>query len=354
MKKYLSVTKNIAVTTVLLAAAFGICLVLQRFVDGNTNSISIFILATLLVSVFTGRYIYGIIFSLFSTLAVNYAFTYPYFSLNFSISGYPITFLVLLTVSMLVCTLTIRSKQQAQTAAEIEKEKSRSNLLRAISHDIRTPLTSIMGSSEAFTENYEKLSDSEKKELVKDINEEAAWLIRVVENLLSVTKVSGKEAYIQKNPEAPEEILGEVIMKFKKQFPHITVKSSVPDDLLFVPMDATLIEQVIKNLMENAVFHGGNITEVSVSVEYNSRFAAFSVSDNGCGIREDILPVLFDGTFTPDKEKTGDKKRSMGIGLSVCMSIIKAHGGSMHAYNKPHGGATFEFWLPLDSRKEGE
>lgn len=340
--------KNFAVTIGILAIAFGIGFFLHYSIIETVEIVPIFILAVLLISRFTDGYFYGIIASVISILGVNYAFTYPYFSLNFTISGYPLTFAVMLCVSVMVSALTTRAKRQEKIKAEIELEKSRANLLRGISHDIRTPLTSIIGSSSAFLDNSAKLSDEAKRELVSDIRDEANWLVRIVENVLSITKINQSSAEISKNPELIEEIIEVAAIKFKKQFPNISLLTSVPESILFVPMDATLIGQVIFNLLENAVIHGEKTTEVSLSVAKGGREVIFSVCDNGAGILKGLLPHLFDSSFINGKEKRSDTKRNMGIGLSVCKTIIKAHGGVIWAENQKNGGAAFHFTLPID------
>lgn len=340
--------KNIIITIGILALTFAVGFFMRNQHVEEIQTAPIFILAVLLISRFTDGYLYGIAASLISIFGVNYAFTYPYFSLNFTLSGYPLTFAVMLCVSIVVSTLTIRIKRQEKVKTEIEMEKNRSNLLRSISHDIRTPLTSIIGSSSALLDNSSKLSEEYKEKLVSDIRDEASWLVRVVENVLSVTKINGSSAKISKSKEVVEEIVGEVALKYKKQFPDIPLEISVPDSMLFVPMDATLIEQVIFNLLENAVVHGKTATKISLSVKKHASDAVFTVSDNGVGIDKSILPYLFDGSFVPGKGNSSDAKRDMGIGLSVCKTIINAHGGTTRAANNKNGGAVFGFTLPLD------
>ena len=230
---------------------------------------------------------------------------------------------------------------------EIEKEKMRGNLLRAVSHDIRTPLTSIMGSASAILDNYDAIADDKKIELTRDIKDEAQWLIRIVENLLSVTRINGDRTNITTNMELVEEIVDSAIQKFKKRFPDINVCVSIPEEVLLVPMDVILIEQVIVNVMENAVLHGKTTTTISISIISDSQVVIFRIEDNGQGIREDILPDLFEGGMHTQENEESDARRNMGIGLSVCMSIIKAHNGNMHAENGKDGGAIFTFSLPM-------
>ena len=343
--------RNICFTLLPLAAAMIICFLMQGLggQDLSTTHVPLlFVLAVLLVSRLTDGYAFGIVASILATFFVNYAFTYPYFAFNFTITGYPLTFVLLLAVSLSVSMLTTQIKQQQKMRTEIETEKMRANLLRAVSHDIRTPLTSIVGAADAYLENGERISETRKTELIIGVRDEAQWLVRVVENLLSVTRMSGAEANLHKQTEAVEEIVGEAAQKFKKRFPGYRVTLQVPDDLLLVPMDATLIEQVIVNLMENAVDHGEHCTTIALTVSQEGGNAVFSIADDGCGIAPEVLPVMFDGTLRRTDQSDTDGKRNMGIGLSVCLSIVRAHGGSMSAENRPEGGACVKFTLPLE------
>lgn len=338
------------ITVAILAAATLCCFLIHRGEQTDGHISLLFVLAVLLISRFTNSYFYGILSSVIAVVEVNYIFTYPYFRLNFTLSGYPLTFLVMFSVSIVVSMLTTQIKQQEKIRMEIEKEKMRGNLLRAVSHDIRTPLTSIVGAVSAIVENHDKLSEEKVLSLLEDVKEEAQWLVRVVENLLLVTRIDANGAKITKEPEMVEEILGEAVAKFKKRFPGAPVRTEMPEEVLFVPMDAMLIEQVLCNMMENAVLHGGVVSEILLRVTVSGDLAVFCVADNGVGIPGELLPDIMEGCFYKESEKTADGKRNMGIGLSVCKSIINAHGGNVKVYNRKEGGAAFEFSLPI---KEG-
>jgi two-component system sensor histidine kinase KdpD len=240
-----------------------------------------------------------------AVVGVNYAFTEPYFQFNFTITGYPLTFLAMLAVAVSVSALMTQIKRQEQIKLDMEREKMRGNLLRAVSHDIRTPLTSIVGSASTVLEHYEALTDDKKIELTRDIKEEAQGLVRIV------------------------------------------VKVNILDEVLLVPMDAILIEQVLVNLLENSALHGKTTGTVEISVLKQKTDVLFMIEDDGQGIREDILPVIFEGGLHENEMEEADSRRNMGIGLSVCMSIIKAHEGNMRAENKAGGGARMLFSLPL-------
>ncbi len=351
--------KNVVCTILILAAAAGVCFFL-RGIDGVESSDAyvsmVFVLAVLLVSRFTDGYRYGVTASLIGVLAVNYVFTYPYFEFNFFLPGYPIAIACMLAVSILTCTLTARIKQQEQARRDADREMIRGNLLRAISHDLRTPLTSILGANSALMENGDKLNPAQRQRLHEEIENDAQWLIRMVENLLTITRIrqdQDRAARIEKTPELVEEVVAEAVAKFCKRFPEREIRVHVPEQLLVCPMDAMLIEQVLVNLLENVVTHAENATEIDLTAaaEGGER-AVFTVSDNGCGVRPELLKHLFED-WGRVSASTGDSKRNMGIGLSVCNAIIKAHGGRMWAKNRPAGGLSVSFTLPMEGAKYG-
>ncbi len=255
----------------------------------------------------------------------------------------------MLAVSLTVNTLTATLKRQERIRMEAETERMRANLLRAISHDLRTPLTAISGSAITLLEN-DNLPDWQEKKLLGSINDDAEWLIRMVENLLSVTRIGLESARIEKQDEVAEEVIFSAISKFKAHFPGVAVTPQLPESVMLVPMDPVLIQQVLTNLLENSARHGG-ATEITVSLARQGNVAVFTVQDNGTGIVREKLPHLFDGIgFLPEKNGVGGRSQ-MGIGLSVCMSIVKAHGGSMSARNTD-GGTAVSFSLPVPPESE--
>lgn len=361
LKKTLSRQTNIQIAwkdtfiaiAVLLIAAL-ICTFLQHFSSSDNYAPMVFCLAVFFVSRFTNGYLYGIISSLFGVVCVNFIFTYPYFALNFTNTGYPVTFACMLATSFFTCAMTTQLKQSEKIKAEISEEKIRANLLRAISHDLRTPLTSIVGSLQAVIDNRKLLSNEQTVSLLSEARDDAQWLIRIVENILSITKINSSEARIKKSPEAAEEVIGEAVRKLCRRFPDITIKVTAPNDLLLIPMDPLLIEQVLENLMENSILHGITTKNIDVNVRTHGKTALFSVLDDGKGIKAEALPHLFDGKLISSDNKEADSKKNMGIGLSVCMSIVRAHGGDMTAMNLPFGGASFQFTLPLEEETKNE
>lgn len=242
------------------------------------------------------------------------------------------------------------SDEQRKILIETEKEKMRSNLLRAISHDIRTPLTGILGASSAILENGENIDKETRERLLSDIKEDSQWLIRMVENLLSVTRINAGTMDVIKTPEVAEEIVADAIGHVRKRFPERKINVKVPEELLIIPMDGTLIEQVLINLVENAVRHSSTDSVIEVEVKSENNNALFEVRDHGEGIAKEDFPYLFD-SYVPNGTRSSDSVRGMGIGLSICKSIIKAHDGKIEAYNRQEGGAVFQFRLPVDEVK---
>jgi len=237
------------------------------------------------------------------------------------------------------------SDEQRTILVESEREKMRGNLLRAISHDIRTPLAGISGASAAILENKDILSAETKEKLIANIQDESQWLIRMVENLLSVTRLDENAANLKKLPEAAEEVVAEAVGRIRKRFPTRVIDVSVPEDYLEVPMDGTLIAQVLINLLENAAKFSPEQLPIEISLRRDGGNAVFEVADHGKGIPEEELSTLFSGMR--HGEPSADSSRGMGIGLSICKTIVTAHGGQIGVENRPEGGAVFRFTLPL-------
>lgn len=342
--------RDFLITVTIFALAWATCTLLHRASTSEGFASPVFVLAVLLVSRFTNGYLFGMLASVLGVICVNFVFTFPYWRVDFTITGYPLTFIVFLTVSLVTCALTTQAKQQELLRTENAKEKMRANLLRSVSHDIRTPLTSIIGSTSAVID-HPNLPLQERQSLLQDVRDDAQWLIRVVENLLSITRMGDPQASITKSLEAPEDIIAAILRKFRKRYPQVQVTTEVPSDPLFVPMDPILIEQVFSNLLENAMTHGKTTSHIRISVVQDGDSARFSVSDNGSGIPADVLQTLFDGTLKHNETTIGDGKRNMGLGLSVCLAIIRAHGGTMDARNL-NTGAEFYFRLPLQEEQQ--
>ena len=348
MKLQLNI-KDALLTIITLILLLFLNIWMQDMFDTKTLIPMIFVLGVFLISLKTQGYFWGITASLLSVLAVNYAFTYPYYAFDLISPECLASAIVMLVVAILTGTLTTQIKHQEKIKAETEKEHMRANLLRAVSHDLRTPLTTIYGSCSAVMENYDSLSKEQQLKLLGEMRQDSEWLIRMVENLLSVTRIDAGNVQLTKHPTVLEELIDAVLVKFRKHCPAQTVTVEIPEDFISIPMDAILIEQVLINILENAVDHAIGMTELKLSVTIENNLAIFCISDNGCGIPADRIDKIFTGYLDRDQTPADGSRSNMGIGLSVCAAIIKAHNGEIHARNNASGGATFSFALELES-----
>ena len=339
---------------VMMAAATLFSFVFFHFGNKNSANITIiYTLALIIAALKTSGYLYGAVSAVFCVVAVNYFFSYPYFKFNFTLAGYPLTFIGMLAISLITSTTTTALKRQRQAIAEREKalmeadkEKLRANLLRAVSHDLRTPLTGIIGSSSSYLENYPELSEEDRTELVANIKEDSQWLLNMVENLLTVTRIKANDAdKVKKTPEVVEEVVSEAILRLRKRLPDIKIRVNMPNDFLMLSMDPTLIEQVLINLMENACIHSGSSEPIDLIISETPDHISFTVRDYGRGISEKQLPYIFEGQQTMSESTDGHK--GIGIGLSICKTIIQAHDGKITASNLSRG-AEFTFTLPKE------
>ncbi|MEA5060426.1 MAG: ATP-binding protein, partial [Candidatus Pelethousia sp.] len=246
------------------------------------------------------------------------------------------------------------AQERIKSKAAVEQERYRSNLLRAISHDLRTPLSGIMGTSEMLMGMTDK-TDS-RYALADDIYRDADWLHSLVENILSLTRLQDGKLALHKQMEAVEEVIGVAVVAIAKRAPEREITAYILHDILLVPMDAKLIEQVLVNLLDNAVKHTPPENEISIRVSENREKgrAEFTVADRGSGIAETDLPHVFQMFYTTHR-KAPDAQRGIGLGLAICESIITAHGGTIAAKNRSDGvGAEFIFTLPMEVEANAE
>lgn len=300
---------NTLFTLTLLGIATALAFLFFSFVSENTANIALlYIIAQILIARYTNGYLHGLFSSVFSVICINFFFTYPFFRLNFTLSGYPVTF-----IGMLIITL------------------------------LTTATTSSLLSDDSI------LSDAEKRELLENIENDFSWLLNMVENLLSVTRINDTVTHqVNKTPEIVEEVVAEAVQRLKKRFPSASIIVHVPTDYLLIPMDAILIEQVLINLLENALIHSGSSHSPELTVTDHPDHVTFCVKDFGHGLNPDVIPDIFSGIC----HNTGsvDSHKGMGIGLSICKTIIDAHNGYIEAKNHTNG-ALFLFTLPKEEEE---
>lgn len=237
--------------------------------------------------------------------------------------------------------------EKEKSKIEIEREKLKSNLLRAISHDLRSPLAGIAGAAATILENKDQLDKETVYELVSGIYDDSEWLTKLVENLLSMTRIEEGKLQLKKTPEAVEEVISEAVHHLKNRSSDYTIKVKIPEDLVLVPMDGKLIEQVLINLIDNALKYTPPGTTIKINAYVNKNRIYMEVEDNGNGLPPDSIENIFDKFYAAENRST-DSRRGVGLGLAICKSIVEAHKGEIQAFNKKECGAIFRFYLPLN------
>ena len=371
-----AVPRDFLVLGIALSLAYYASDILLDYTGVENNSALVYTMAVALVSFMTNGYFYGVLASLVGAFLTNYYFMAPYAEFSLSRVGYPVASFSMLIISIMVCALTSRVKRQKEeairreqrnkklyelneklnaekTAIELqsERERIRSNILRAVSHDLRTPLTTISGSASVLMSSPEM--NEQNRSLLDDIKDEADAMIQMVENLLSVTRIQDGKMPLHKREEMLEEVAGDAIMTTRRRFPNTRVEMDMTEDLLYFPMEPVLIRQVIVNLLENAVRHSGKDGLLELGLRRKGDWAVLEVRDRGKGLPDHVIQAVRAGKPIP-RDQTGDSTRGMGIGLSVCGSIVKAHGGIFEAENRSGGGAVFRVSLPMNHETDME
>ena len=229
---YSKAERNAIIMLLLHLCALLLCMNFDRYGYADDTAPVIFVLAVFLTGFFTDGYLWSLLGSMLSVFVVNYFFTPPYSQLSFSGPGYPVTFVTLFVVGILTSTMTVRARDRQRLQAENEKERTRGNLLRAVGHDLRTPLTAISGAINTVLEQQETLPAEKQRELLKNAEEESRWLIHMVENLLTITRLGGEgETRLTTQPEAVEEVMAGAAAKFRRRYPQVPVRLSAPEAL---------------------------------------------------------------------------------------------------------------------------
>ena len=240
----------------------------------------------------------------------------------------------------------LRDEKQ-KIALETQRERLRSNLLRAISHDLRTPLTSISGNAGVLMEKSIALTEEKKQEIYASIYDDSMWLVDLTENLLSITRIENGTMHLQMNAELIDDVLREAIAHVDRQAARHHIRVNLEDDLLMAKMDARLIVQVIINIVNNAIKYTPEGSHICISAEKEDRMVCIHIADDGPGISDEAKVHLFDMFYTAGIGKA-DSRRGLGLGLSLCQSIVEAHGGEIFVENNEPNGAIFSFTLPLE------
>ena len=239
------------------------------------------------------------------------------------------------------------AREKEETAMLAENERLRANLLRAVSHDLRTPLTSIMGNADNLLSSGETLDEATRRQLYSDIYTDAQWLTGMVENLLSASRMSDGKLSLNMTTELMDDMISEAIQHMGRRLDQYRLERRKAEQLLFVKADARLLIQVIINLLDNAMKYAPPGSHIWISTFEADHYVHVTVADDGPGIPDDQKAHIFDLFFTSGNP-TGDSRRGLGIGLALCESVIRAHHGSISVADHAPKGVQFEFALPKE------
>ena len=237
------------------------------------------------------------------------------------------------------------AEEKEKNAVIAKNEQLRADLLRAISHDLRTPLCSISGNADMLLSNGKYLDEGTRRQIYTDIYDDAEWLTGVVENLLSITRLNDGRLKFKFTDQLMDEVIPEALRHISRKHDDYKIITEC-EDLLLTRMDVRLIIQVLVNLVDNAIKYTPSGSTITIRALKKNEKAWISVEDNGPGISDEIKPHIFEMFFTGGNN-IADSQRSLGLGLALCQSIVEAHGGKMELEdNDPHG-CIFSFALPL-------
>lgn len=333
--------KSIGIVSICSLISF----VLQPYLK-DSNLIMLYLLGTTVVALW-GQTGPSILASILSVLVYDYFFIPPFFSFSVSDIQYFFTLIVMLLVTQIISHLTIHVRRHIEVAriaqSETEKERFQNILLTSISHDLRTPLTAIMGSASSLLQSGKKLSEELRRELAQNIYDESERLNHLVNNILKIIRLESGSIQLSKQAYGLEEIIGTALNKLEKQLAHKPISIQLPKLAPLIPLDNILIGQVFINLIENAVKYTPADSPIEISVEFKVQNAIVKIADRGPGIQPEDIEKVF------DKFHRGQRPESSGIGLglAICKGIITAHKGKIWAEPRDEGGTAFCFTLPI-------
>jgi two-component system, OmpR family, sensor histidine kinase KdpD len=281
-----------------------------------------------------------------SVVSFDYFFVPPYFAMTVKDTKYWLTFAIMIAVTMLISRLTLQSKQSAEEAlaAELkaEREKLINSLLSSVSHDLRTPLTSISGAASTLREQGAKVSLEDRQRLLEMINDESVHLNRLVEKILQITKLESGNIQVRKEGHSLEEVLGSVLHRLDRFLEGRKITTEIPGELS-ASFDALLIEQVFVNLLENALRYTPAGSPIDIRAFQDSKQVWVEIMDRGPGVPVKDQNRIFEKFYRSDKEHVWGS----GLGLAICQAILKIHQGKIAVKDREGGGSIFYFTLPL-------
>lgn len=339
--------RSIFITLAVLAVCTCVGFGFTQLNFDSINTILVYITGVVLIAMWTQGRVYSMTGSVLAVIFFNFFFAKPYFSLVAE-ADYFATFAVMLLASFLVSSLTIQIKKKSEEAARNEErakqEEIRSNLLRSISHDLRTPLTGISGNAALLLKHGNELSENTKKEIYSSIDDDSRWLINLVENLLSITRISDK-LILEAQEGVVQEIVDEALQHVDAAIAKYTIVKNYSNEPVIAKMDSKLMMQVVTNIVNNAIKYTDEGSTIELSVTKEKDQAVIRIADNGVGISTEAKEKIFERFYSEGKLH-GDSRRGLGLGLYLCKLIMEAHGGHILAIDNEPCGTVFECSLP--------
>jgi two-component system sensor histidine kinase KdpD len=313
----------------------------------NTNILMLYLLGVLWIATHHSRGA-AILASVLGVLAFDFTFVPPYYTLSVQDQQYLVTFGVMLLTALTISTLAHRVRiraAEARTAWErVEMEFLRNTLLSGVSHELRTPLAAITGSASTLIETGENLSAQARAEMLDTIYGEAERMERLINNLLEMTRLESGGLIVKKEWQPLQEVVGTALHHLDRRLRGRALTTNLPACLPQVQIDAIAIEQVLVNLIDNALEYTPSDAPIEIRANASDGAVIVQVADRGPGIPPGTERRVFDKFFRA--HPMGSSRRGIGLGLAICRGIIEAHGGTISASNRPGGGAVFQFILP--------
>ena len=341
---------NVIVASVIQALTVLVAMLFHGAGLSEATVVIVFVLGVILTALFTTGRLYCLAASVLSILCFNFFLVEPRFSFRIRGADVPGTIAVMFVVALIASYLVTQMRENARRSADAlfraRNEQLRADLLRSVSHDLRTPLTSISGNADMLLDEEAELSALERRKLVQDIYEDATWLKGMVENLLTVTRLEDGKVSLKCEPEIVDDVIEEAMRHVSRDAELHQLVIVPSDELLLVRMDAQVIVQVLVNLVNNAIAYTDEGSTITISSKREEDFAEVCVADDGPGVSDADKLRVFEPFYTAGRP-VADGRRGVGLGLSLCKSIVEAHGGIMRVDDVHPHGAAFVFTLPL-------
>lgn len=345
------VTHNVLVMLVSQALATCVAVGLDKVGFSDATVVIVYVLGVLLCAILTDGHRYSLTASVISILSYNFFLIEPRLSLQINGLDYVGTILAMFVFALLASYLVTSLRRSAQASMEAslvaQREQLRANLLRSVSHDLRTPLTSIMGNTDMLLDQEALLSDDSRHQLLHDIYEDATWLTNVMENLLSVTRLEDGGVTLNTDVELVDDVIEEAMRHVSRDACRHTIVVAPSSELLLARLDPQVIVQVIVNLVNNAIYHTPEGSTITISSRREGSMVAIEVADDGPGVPDDDKEQIFDLFYT-SASNSADAGRNVGLGLSLCRSVVQAHGGTIRVEDADPHGARFVLTLPAE------